>query len=330
MTHDKAMRFLQAPIQRELDDPSVREIVINRPAEIGVERGSGWTWRDVPEFSFRWLDALALRAARMTNREADAAHPLANSTLPDGQRIHICRPPATAAETIAIAIRRPPSAARKMADPDFLDLFTDTNDPVSKSTRFDAELASMLRNVKTDPRPFFRKAREARKTIDVVGPTGSGKTDYLKRMMQETADDSRVLTIEGDSEFGPIGPRNTVNLFFNEQNPALSAVNIVQTALRMRPDEVFFQECRGAEAWAVMRARAAGHRGGGTSWHAEEGKEIDALMLLMREHPPVTALPDERLRAICMRYLDIVVSCERTPSRDFKVSKIWMKGVSDA
>ena len=54
---ENTLRLLLAPIAAALADPTVREIVINRPCEIGIERGNGWIWQAVPELSFERLDA---------------------------------------------------------------------------------------------------------------------------------------------------------------------------------------------------------------------------------------------------------------------------------
>ena len=42
---EKTLRHLLAPVQDVLDDPTVTEIVIQRPGEIGIERGGKWVWR---------------------------------------------------------------------------------------------------------------------------------------------------------------------------------------------------------------------------------------------------------------------------------------------
>lgn len=315
------------PIKDALEDPTTTEIVCQKPCEVGIERAGQWEWRDVPEFTFDRLDALGLLAGYMTGRDFDPAHPYCGSTLPGGQRIQLCRPPATRPGTIALAIRCPPQTARKLDDPDFDALHSEVNMPVSRASRYDAELRELLRAKRI--REFMKLARRAGKTIDVTGPTGSGKTQYARRLMQETDPGKRLVTIESDPEYGQIGPRNTVNLFYNEQHPEMAPEKAVAAALRMRPDEIWFQETRGSEAFAVLRARAAGHRGGGTTWHAEEGKEIDALALMIRQSRAAERLSDETIREFCLKYTDIIVWCARFDDAGFKVPRIWMKGMDE-
>jgi type IV secretion system protein VirB11 len=322
MDGEPTLRAFLEPIQDVLSHPATTEIVVNGPREVGIEQGGKWTWREVPEFTFDRLDQIGILAGYMTGHDLDEDHPFCNSTLPDGQRIHICRPKATLPGVIAMAIRKPPTKARKIEDPDFTHLFTETNTGVSRSKAHDGELCGLLQA--RDYRAFFRRARAAQKTICVTGRTGSGKTDFLRRLMQETPEITRILTIESDPEFGPLGPRNRVNLFYNDAHPEMAAEEVVKTSLRMRPDEIWFQEVRGAEAFALLRAWAAGHHGGGTSWHAEEGKELEALSLMVRQHPAARDLPDEKVVAFCKQFIDIIVWCDRGED-GFRAPRIWFK-----
>ncbi|MFL5252522.1 MAG: ATPase, T2SS/T4P/T4SS family [Rhodopila sp.] len=275
------------------------------------------------EFTFDRLDQIGILAGYLTGRDFDADNPFCGSTLRDGQRIQMCRPPATLPGVIAMAIRKPAPTARTLDDADIPDLMSEANQPVSRASQNDAELCQMLADRRYPE--FFRLARRSGKTIDVCGVTGSGKTDFAKRLMQETHAEKRILTIESDAEYGPIGPRNTVNVFYNEQHTAMQPEKAVMAALRMRPDEIWFQETRGPEAFAVLRARAAGHRGGGTTWHAEEGKEIDALALMVRQNPSAAHLSDEKIRELCLKFVDVIVSCARTGPGQFRITRVWFK-----
>ena len=74
----KAERFAEA--LRELgvsvpNDPSVTEVVVNRPQEVGVEHPDGWRWHEVPELTESWLRTLAVAAAACTGQDVDAERP---------------------------------------------------------------------------------------------------------------------------------------------------------------------------------------------------------------------------------------------------------------
>jgi type IV secretion system protein VirB11 len=324
---ERTLRTLLRCLDAWLDDAATTEIVVNRPGEVGVEQRGQWSWHDVPELTFARLDAVSILAASMTSREVDSSHPLCASTLPTGERIQICRPPTTPPGVISLTIRKPATKARTIDDPDFDSLFSEANAGPTRRTRADERLLQLYHA--QDWRAFFKAARLTRKTIGACGATGSGKTDFLKRLLQLTPAHARIVTIEDNPEFGELGPRNRVNLFYGDSRANLAAEDTLKAALRMRPDEIWMQEVRGAEAFAYLRALAAGHPGGCTSWHAEEGQEWDALELMVKQHPAGLAIPETSLRHYLRQYIDIVVWCSRDTT-GFKAPRVWFKAVEDA
>ena len=70
---ERTLRYLleTGGIQPFLDDQATTEVVINKPEEIGVERGGKWSWHDA-DLSFDRLDAIGILAAAMTSRDVDS------------------------------------------------------------------------------------------------------------------------------------------------------------------------------------------------------------------------------------------------------------------
>lgn len=97
-------------------------------------------------------------------------------------------------------------------------------------------------------------------------------------------------------------------------------------ALRMRPDEIHLAEIRGAEGFAFLRAVGAGHPGSLTTWHADEGQEITALVAMVKQHEAGRALDDvaERIRA----FVDIIAWCSRGDD-GFKAPRVWLRAEED-
>jgi type IV secretion system protein VirB11 len=323
---ERTLRYLLVDdIQPFLDDHRTTEVVVNKPGEIGVEQAGQWAWFDCPALTFHRLDAIGILAASMTSRDVDSTQPLCTSTLPGGERIQICRPPATLPDRISLTIRKPAAFARTADDPDFVPLFSAANSTLSRRVKADEELIALKRA--GDWRAFWGLARKARKTIGITGRTGSGKTDVVKRLLRLTAPEVRIVTIEDNPETKDLGPRNTVNLFYGDNRAQLTAEAVVQAALRMRPDEIHLAEIRGAEAFAFLRAVAAGHPGSITTWHADEGKEIAALVAMVKQHEAGRALDDveERIRS----FLDIIVWCDRDGDV-FTAPRVWMKAEEES
>jgi type IV secretion system protein VirB11 len=322
---ENTLRHLLAPIQPLLDNPAITEIVINRPGEVGSESGGQWRWQAVDEFSFEWLDALSILAGRMTSRECDPAHPLCGSTLPDGQRIQICRPAATQPGTIAMCIRKPPKSPRRLDDPDLSEMFAAANRGASRRSKSDDSLLELY--LAKDWMAFLAAAVRARKTIGATGKTGSGKSDLLRRVLGAVPESQRIVTIESDPEFGDVGPKNRVALFYNEEREGQRAVDVVKASLRLYPTTIAFQEVRGPESFALVRAIISGHNSF-TSWHAAEGNEIAAMCIMLRQHPACHTTPDEQLVSLVRQSFDIIVSCNRDGD-DFRVERVWFRAAEE-
>lgn len=319
------MAFL-APIQGVLRDPKTTEVVVNRPGEVGVQQNGQWFWMAAPDLTAERLDAIGILAGFAMGKELSDEFPLLGSTLPEGHRIQVCRPPVTRNNIVSLTIRKPAEFARTVDDDDFTNLFGSTNIPKAAKNDADQELIRLYK--KRDWRRFFKLARRSRKTMACTGSTGSGKTDILKRFIQLTPPDFRIITIEDQPEFGELGPRNKVNLFYGNTKETVPE-KVLEAALRMLPYEIWMQEIRGAESWSFLRALAAGHKGGCTSWHADEGRSLEALMLMVRQHPATAVLSDEVLEKHLKSYLDVILWCERVDD-SFSVPRLWFKAAEEA
>ena len=322
---ETTLRHLLAPIRDVLDDPATTEVVVQRPGEVGIEQHGQWSWRNVEAFDFQRLDAIGLLAGSLLSKAFDPAHPICMTSLPDGQRCTLCRPPVTAPGTISVTIRIPSKRVHTVRDPDFGDLMRAAEIPAfagrpDQHGDADAELLALYQA--QDWPAFFALAVRAKKTIAATGSTGSGKTSLLRRLIQEIPGDERLVTIEDTDEFGPLPLRNRVSLFYGSAN--VSAENAVEAALRMRPDRVAMQELRGAEAFAYLRLLAAGHPGGLTTWHAEEGDPFTPLALMAKTSEAGRNIPDDKLLAILKSLIDIVAFCRRD-ARRFSVPSVYYR-----
>lgn len=323
---ESALLELLKPVEGCLKNPMTTEVVVNRPGEVGVQQSGVWSWLDVPEFTLERLDAIGILAGYMMSRDLSPEHPMLASTLPGGFRIQVCRPPATLPGIISLTIRKPATIARTVADDDFPGLFSNTNLGRSAEHQADRELLRLYAN--GEWRNFFVLARKSRKTMAATGSMGSGKTDLIKRFLQLTPPETRIVTIEDQPEFGPLGPRNIVNMFYGS-SPDMLPEKVLEATLRMMADEIWMQEIRGPESWSLLRALAAGHKGGCTSWHAKEGRELEALQLMVRQHPATSVLSDEVLREHLVSYLDIIVWCDRSVDDGFKVPRVWFRAAEE-
>jgi type IV secretion system protein VirB11 len=256
-----------APFRPWLASPGVTEILVNRPGEIWIEDAEWPAMRRfaVPEVTDATMARLAEQVARVTHQAINRENPLLAATLPaslvpGGARIQLCGPPATRMHW-AMAIRRQR----------LLDLPLDAYDH--------GPLAPPARDALPDPvaRPIaaLRAAIAARRTILISGGTSTGKTTFLNAVLREIPAGERIVLVEDTPELNLPDhdghPANGVGLIAvkGDQGEArVTTDDLVQAALRLRPDRIVVGELRGREAVSFLRAINTGHPGSFSTVHA--------------------------------------------------------------
>ena len=262
-----------APFKQWLDRDTVTEIIVNRPGEIWIEDASdpGMKRLDAPEINNQLVQRLAEQVARVSHQGINREHPLLGATLPDGARIQFCGPPASRKHWV-MAIRR----HRR------LDLPLDAYDagPLKDET------TAQSYDPQAEPIAFLREAIRLRRTILISGGTSTGKTTFLNAMLGEIPKGERVVLVEDTPELRLPG-ENGVGLVAvkGELGEAkVSANELLQAALRLRPDRIVLGELRGAESVSFLRAINTGHPGSFSTIHANSLRgALDQLALMVMQ-----------------------------------------------
>ena len=304
--NSKILAGLLAPLNEPLADPRVTDICVNEPHCVWIRRAGQWATINVPSFNFDLMDAATIKIGAQMKREFDEATPYVNCALPGGERFQGVREPGTKEGHLLWAIRRPPATARTIDDDDFEGLFAETNTKPPRRQRAKADLSYLLKNRRwTD---LFRTARLAGMSIAFCGPTGSGKSDLVRRCIGVSRDGSRMVTVQTEDEFGNVGPPNKAGLLYDDTK--MTADEAIRIAKRLIPNEIVMQEVRGAEAFSLLLAMNSGHNGC-TTWHADPGREIDALMMMARQHPAGRVMDREQLHDMAERAFDLIAYCQQ-------------------
>ena len=262
-----------APFKRWLDRDTITEIMVNQPGEVWIEDASnpGMQRIETPEIDDRLVQRLAEQVARVSHQGINREHPLLGATLPDGARIQFCGPPASRKHW-TMAIRR----HRR------LDLPLDAYD----SGPLAGEQLVELPDPQAEPIAFLREAIRHRKTILVSGGTSTGKTTFLNAMMGEIPKEERVVLVEDTPELRFPG-ENCVGLVAmkGELGEAkVTANELLQAALRLRPDRIVLGELRGAESVSFLRAINTGHPGSFSTIHANSLRgALEQLSLMVMQ-----------------------------------------------
>ena len=289
-----------APFREWLERDTVTEILVNQPGEVWIEDAAqGGAMQRVlrPDIDDRLIQRLAEQVARVSHQGINREHPLLGATLPDGARIQFCGPPA-ARRHWAMAIRR----HRRLDLP--LDAY-DTG-PLSSGA------AAPMPDAQANPIAFLREAIRQRRTILVSGGTSTGKTTFLNAMLGEIPSHERVILVEDTPELRLPGA-NGVGLVAvkGELGEAkVTANELLQAALRLRPDRIVLGELRGAESVSFLRAINTGHPGSFSTIHANSLRGALEQLALMVMQTGIGLTRSDTI-AYAASVIDVVVQLKR-------------------
>lgn len=318
------VRQLLQPIAGLLQNPTLYEVVINRPGEVLAEGTAGWLRFDVAELTFDRLMRLARAVASHSHQAIDEARPILSATLPDDERIQIVIPPATTKGTVSITIRKPSSGSLSLSDLDAAGLFAVTAAVDDRSDSPDRGLSQLYRA--GNYAAFLKQSVLARKNIIISGATGSGKTTLSKALIQHIPTFERIITIEDTAEL-VIPQPNHVRLFYSKGEQGLAKIGpkeLLESSLRMRPDRVLLQELRDGTAFYYIRNINSGHPGSITTVHADSAAlAFEQLTLLVKESDGGQDLARDDIRSLLKMLVDVVIQCKRVEGK-FRVTEIWL------
>jgi type IV secretion system protein VirB11 len=307
-----------------LDLADVMELCINRPHEAFLETPAGWRREHLAFADFEWCLRLAKLVANSTQQRIDATAPILSASLPEGERIQIVMPPATATECVAIAIRRPAARVWSIEELASRGIFRRTTRAGSALDETEKELLSLLAGCNFEA--FMRLAVRSRKNIVVAGPTGSGKTTWTKALIREIPSDERLVTIEDAQELVLDRHPNHVRLFYSKDDQGLARVSpkqLLESCLRMKPDRILLAELRAEEAFDYLRNVNSGHPGSITSVHATSAElAFEQLVLLVKQNPGGRELARNEIKNLLYLLIDVVIQFGVEHHERF-IKEIW-------
>jgi len=244
-------------IEYLLLDDKLEEIVVNSSREpIWVyHKERGWLKTNLILPTEDLISNYSSRVAREVGREINHLSPLLDAHLTTGDRVNATLAPiSTAGNTITIRrFSRTPWSAVHLID-----------DGVRTLT---SEVAS-----------FLWLAVEYELSILIAGGTASGKTSMLNAIMPFMPANQRIISIEDTRELNLPDYLHWIPMTTREPNPEgqgeITMLDLLQNALRMRPDRIIVGEVRAKrEAEVLFEAMHTGHSVYST-FHAERAQEV--------------------------------------------------------
>jgi len=280
--------------------------------------------------NYDFVHQLAIAVARYNDNDISDTNPILSAVLPDGERCQFVMPPATVRGTISMTIRRPSMEVRTIesyAEGGFFDAIR----PVSHERSGDAELSALYADIHRTDLPaerlreirsrFLLRAVQLGRVVVVAGSTGSGKTTFMKTLMQAIPHDERIITIEDCPElmYGLSGHENRVHLMYSSEggeNAVTSASSMMKSCLRMKPDRILLAELRGGETYDWLQSVLSGHAGSITSCHAASCSAVfPYLAMKVMQSPVGKNIPYEEVMGCLKRVIDVVVHIQNVRGR---------------
>jgi type IV secretion system protein VirB11 len=292
-----------APFRTWLDREDVTEIIVNRPGEAWIEAAGEPEMSKVaiPQLDDRHIQRLAEQVARVSHQGVNRGSPLLGATLPDGARVQFVAPSATR-DHWAMAIRR-----HRLVDLPLDAYDQGALDPLPTTAAFDP---------RHEPIAFLRQAVRDRRTILVSGGTSTGKTTFLNALLAEVPAHERVILVEDTPEIR-LRSANGLGLVAvkGEMGEArVTTEDLLQAALRLRPDRIVLGEIRGREAVSFLRAINTGHPGSFTTIHANSpAGALEQLALMVMQSGLGLGRTDTLAYARSM--IDVIVQLDRAGGR---------------
>ena len=232
---------------------TITDIYVNSPCDIWV--GINGTTRPVALSlgNERRVRDLAERLIRRHGGQLDAAHPAADISDEHGRRIHAIIPPLS--ERTRLSVRLPARERPTLAQ-------------LQAAGLCDEATAAYLRRMIAERRGFL---------ISGGTGTGTGKTTLLNALLGLCTPQERLILLEDTPELAP-QHEQVIALKTRAANSEgageIGLGELIVQALRMGPDRLVVGECRGAEGVHLLTAMNTGHRGAGTTLHANSAQAV--------------------------------------------------------
>lgn len=323
---DPQLRFLLAPLTAWLDDPETEEVAINRPFEAFVRRRGAFERHETP-LCLDDLHDIALLAGALRRQDVGPRSPLCATELPAGERLQICLPPAVPAGTVSLTIRRPSASVSALSRVNARYRTSRWNRWTTRKEADEKRDAEVLRCYESgDIENFLRICVRNRLTMILCGATGSGKTTMSKTLIAAIPLDERIITIEDTLEL-VIPHDNHVRLLYSKSGLGLgdvTAEDLLQASLRMRPDRILLGEMRDDAAWTYLNEVVSGHPGSISTIHgANPVQGFKKLFSLVKGSPQGAALEDRTVIEMLSAAIDVIIPFQ-THAGIYEIGEVWL------
>lgn len=315
-----------------MDDSDVTEIMFNIPGEYWTKGVRGTQRVICPEIDAAKMKSLN-RSIAVFNKSKEQA--LSYFQMPGGERCTIITPPACMPGYMGLIIRKFIEKSFSIDDVIAQNAFSNVQntsfniltdeDILSRKERRDSERLEdidarllMLLN-KREYKQFFELAIKHKKNIVISGATGSGKTTFMRALIECVDRSERIITMEDVHELKLESFPNKLPLIFGRGEGRISPQQLLEACMRATPDRIFLAELRGIETWHYLMSLNTGHPGSITSVHSGSAwRAFMRISTLAMQSEDARSLGFDVVRNEVFTTIDIVVQMA-----DRKITEIF-------
>jgi pilus assembly protein CpaF len=270
------------PIEPLLRDPTVTEVMINRPDQVYCERFGKLELTDVQFRDTEHIRHVIDKIVTPLGRRVDESSPMVDARLPDGSRVNAIIAP--------LSLNGPVLTIRKFS----VDPYT-VEDLIGFGTITQAMAA------------FLAACVKVKLNVLVSGGSGAGKTTLLNVLSSFIPEGERIVSVEDAAELKLHQP-HVVRLESRPPNiegrGEVKIRDLVRNCLRMRPDRIIVGEVRGGEALDMLQAMNTGHEGSISTIHSNTPRDalsrLETMVMMAGMELPSRAIREQVASAIHM------------------------------
>jgi len=158
---------------------------------------------------------------------------------------------------------------------------------------------------------YFEKIMNDKKNILICGETGSGKTSFIRSLLELIKEKEHIVTIEDTKELLSQNSHQT-SLITNDKKETQSMNQLLTFSLRLRPSRIIIGEIRSHEALTYLMAMNTGHKGILSTIHANSAVDgVSRLALLICLYSNLKNVTFEVIHQLICRNIDMIIYLEK-------------------
>lgn len=321
-----------------LADPKVNEVAVNRCGEADLWIRGKWETVKADWLTYEYMEMLGNQVANYSANPWNAECPELSAYLPHGERVEMTRPPGCPTGHIYLNLRKHTSDAFTMGQ--FIDwgYFKNTRH-VTMHGLSETDRERLYEFLEPDQKElwwlakagkwpeFLERSVLAHQNIIVSGATGSGKTSFIRSLIDFIPSWERLVTVEDTPEVSLPNHPHSQHLFYKKSGSktGMSPKEALTAVMRKTISRCLLAELRGDEVFYFLQGVLnSGHPGGMATVHSNSCTNCFLrLTMLVKASAEGRDIPFEEIRQLLYSLVNVVAQLTFEPGAGRHVPGIF-------